>query len=133
MPSIDALARGAARGIAGAAAMNVVRAVTARVGIVDRTPPEALAERAASGRPSPIAVQAVHLASGAAFGAVYVVLPVRIRRLPFTGPVYGLAVWAGFEALIAPAVGTPHARSRPVLARLALAGDHALYGAILGR
>jgi hypothetical protein len=113
--------------------MNVVRSVTAGAGIVDRTPPEALADRATVGRASRISVQAVHFAFGAAFGAAYVLVPAGIRRLPFAGPAFGLAVWAGFETLVAPPLGKPHARRRPALARLAIAADHALYGAILGR
>lgn len=133
MPPADSLAAGAFRGVIGAAAMNVVRVVTVGTGIVDRTPPAALTDRTATGSPSPVIVQAVHLTFGAACGAAYVLLPPRVRRLPLAGPVYGLAVWAGFEIVAAPVLGFPHARRRPMLARVAIAADHVVFGAILGR
>jgi hypothetical protein len=113
--------------------MNVMRAVTVGLGVVDRTPPAALTDRVAKGSPSPIVVQTVHLAFGAACGAAYALLPAPVRRPPLAGPAYGLAVWAGFEFLAAPLLGFPHARRRPVLARAAIAADHVLFGAILGR
>jgi hypothetical protein len=129
----DSVAAGAVRGVVGAAAMNVVRVVTVGTGIVDRTPPAALTDRTARGSPSPAIVQAVHLAFGAACGAAYALLPAPVRRLPLAGPAYGLAVWAGFELVAAPLLGFPHARRRPLLARVAIAADHVVFGAILGR
>ena len=58
-------------------------------------------------------------------------LPDRVRLRPWAGPAYGLLVWIGFEAGIAPAVGLAHARKLRVVERLALAADHLLYGLIL--
>ena len=129
----DSVAAGAVRGVVGAAAMNVLRAATVGLGIVDRTPPAALTDHAAKGTPSPVAVQTVHLVFGAACGAAYALLPAPMRRLPLAGPAYGLAVWASFELVAAPLLGFPHARRRPVLARAAIAADHVLFGAIVGR
>jgi hypothetical protein len=133
MPPADSIAAGAVRGVVAAVAMSVVRVVTVGVGIVDRTPPAALTDRAARSSPSPVAVQVVHLAFGAACGAAYALLPGPARRLPLAGPVYGLTVWAGFELVAAPLLGFPHARRRPMLARMAIAADHVLFGAILSR
>jgi hypothetical protein len=48
-----------------------------------------------------------------------------------TGPVYGLAVWAGFELGIAPALGLKQAYQVRPVERLALAADHHLYGFVL--
>jgi hypothetical protein len=133
MPPADSVATGAVRGVIGAAAMNLIRVMTVGTGIVDRTPPAALTDHAVRGSPSPVVVQAVHLAFGAACGAAYALLPAPVRRLPLAGPAYGLAVWAGFELVAAPLLRFPHARRRPMLSRVAIAADHVAFGAIVGR
>jgi hypothetical protein len=50
---------------------------------------------------------------------------------PFTGPVYGLVVWLGFELGIAPVLGLSQAKRVRLVDRLALAADHLLYGLVL--
>jgi hypothetical protein len=131
---------GVARGVAGAVAMSLMRAVTTRLGLVGRTPPDAIAfERAPrllarlpqwTRRP---AIELGHLTYGGAIGAAYVGLPARFRTLQWSGPAYGLATWVLYEGVVAPALGLSHAgRHRPV-ERLALAADHVLYGLVLAR
>jgi hypothetical protein len=61
------------------------------------------------------------------FGA----LPRGLRRRPWAGPVYGLAVWLGFEMGIAPTLGLSQAKRVRLVDRLALAADHLLYGLVL--
>jgi hypothetical protein len=45
--------------------------------------------------------------------------------------VYGLVVWLGFELGIAPVLGLSQAKRVRLVDRLALAGDHLLYGVVL--
>jgi hypothetical protein len=78
------------------------------------------------------ATELVHWAFGAAAGAVFGALPAVVRRPAWAGPVYGLVVWVGFEMTLAPLLGFPHARRRKILGRVAVAADHALYGAVVG-
>ena len=119
--------------------MSVIRAATTRLGLVDRTPPDAIAlERAPdllARLPGPTrrpAIELGHVMYGAAAGAVYASLPERLRRPRWSGPGYGLATWLFYEAVVSPGLGLSHARwrRRPV-ERLALAADHAVYGAFL--
>jgi hypothetical protein len=76
-------------------------------------------------------IEVVHWAFGAAGGAVFGALPRRLRRRPWAGGVYGLAVWLGFEMGIAPALGLSQAKRVRLVDRLALAADHLLYGLVL--
>ena len=76
-------------------------------------------------------IEAAHWAFGAGGGAAFGESPRDWRRRRWAGPVYGLVVWLGFELGIAPVLGLSQAkRARPV-DRLALAGDHLLYGVVL--
>ena len=58
-------------------------------------------------------------------------LPQQIRRRPWSGPVYGLLVWAGFELCLAPVLGLKQAKKPRPVERAALAADHLLYGLVL--
>ena len=130
----------AARGVAGAVAMSLMRAVTTRLGLVARTPPDAIAlERAPSlvarlprwtRRP---AIELGHLSYGGAAGAAYASLPDGLRARRASGPAYGIATWLLYEAVLAPALGLSHAGRRRPVERLALAADHVLYGLVLSR
>ena len=133
--------RGAAWGAVGAMAMTGMRVITTELGLVQQTPPQALKRQRARGvrallRRAPRTqrkglVEAAHWAFGVGGGAVFGALPGALRRRRWAGPVYGLAVWLGFEMGIAPALGLSQAkRVRPV-DRLALAADHVLYGLVL--
>ena len=120
--------------------MSVMRAVTTRLGLVARTPPDAIAlERAPrlvgrlpgwTRRP---AIELGHLGYGGVAGAAYASLPDTLRARRASGPAYGLATWLLYEAFVAPALGLSHARRRRRIERLALAADHVLYGLVLSR
>lgn len=124
---------GAVRGVGAAMAMSGVRSVTTRLGLVRMTPPEeigthggaALLARLPPHRRA-MALELAHWGYGAFGGVVFQLLPARTRTV---GIAYGLALWALFEAGIAPALGAE--RDRPTSERVALAADHALYGLIL--
>ncbi len=74
-----------------------------------------------------------HWAYRAAKRAAFGLLPDRVRRHPAAGPGYGLAVWLGFEAGIAPLLGVHHVHERSVAWRGVVALDHVLYGVVAGR
>ena len=76
------------------------------------------------------AVELAHWGFGAAAAAGFGALPGAWRNRPWTGPLYGLAIWTGFEAS-APLLGLPHAEPGRLRERAAIAADHALYGFIL--
>ncbi len=133
--------RGAARGAVGAMAMTGMRVVTTELGLLEQTPPQAISRQRARGlrdllkraprRQRRVLVEAAHWAFGAGGGAVFGALPPTLRRQPWAGPVYGLALWLGFELGIAPALGLTQAKRQRRVDRLALAADHLLYGAVL--
>jgi hypothetical protein len=139
MSSGTAVALGAARGAVGAMAMSGMRRLTAGLGLVEKEPPEALAEASVAGRfltRLPVerrddAIELAHWTFGAVGGAAFSALapPAFRRRL---GPFYGLAIWAAFETVVAPLLGFPHAKRRTVASRTFIAADHLLYGASVG-
>ena len=128
----------ATRGVAAAMAMTGLRQVTRGLGLVEQTPPEAVLQATAPGlfsrvpvKRRPALVEAMHWSYGAAAGAVFGLLPVRWRRQVWSGPAYGMVVWAVFEAGIAPAIGlTRQPRHGPVQSSMLLL-DHLLYGVIV--
>jgi len=120
-------------------AMTGMRTWTVYAGILEQTPPQAIAnQRRVQGwlRHIPrdrrrAAIELVHWTYGAAGGAVFGLVPDRARQAAWAGPVYGLALWLGFEFALAPALGSKQAkRPRPV-DRAVLAADHLLYGVVL--
>jgi len=127
------------RGAVGALAMTAVRRLTTRVGLVERTPPERVAHEGFPGllaqvppRHRGAAILAAHVAFGAVAGAVFRTLPNGVRARRWSGPAYGLAIWAAYEAGVAPLVlRVERRRNRPVAERVAIAADHALYGLVL--
>jgi hypothetical protein len=132
------IAHAAFRGAVAAAAMTGMRALTVSAGLVEETPPKAIIRQRAEGliRRAPrrrrrAVIEAIHWSYGAAGGAVFGAMPASIRRRRWSGPVYGLAVWLGFEAGIAPALGLSQAKHPRPVERLALAADHVLYGLVL--
>lgn len=131
--------RGTGRGVVGAMAMSGARQLLVGLGLIDRTPPEAVL---AEGVPSFLrsvpetrrtaVVELAHWGYGGTAGAVYSLLPVRLRHHRATGPVYGVLVWAAFEFGVSPALGLAHARRSRPAERVALFCDHLLYGVVLG-
>jgi hypothetical protein len=125
-----------ARGVLGAMAMTGVRQLTADLGLVRSTPPEMLAKHARGLRRIPktrrtAVVVLLHWTVGASGGIGYALLPESVRRARWSGPVWGVAIWAVFDAAIGPLLGVkkgdwPNARERA-----ALIGDHVLYGLVL--
>lgn len=132
------IAHATLRGAIAAMAMTGMRAFTVDLGIVEQTPPQAIFKQRAGGliRRVPrgrrrAAVELAHWAYGAGGGAAFALLPGRIRRQAWAGPAYGLVVWLGFEAALAPALGLKQASSLRAAERAALAADHLLYGLVL--
>lgn len=131
--------RGTGRGVVGAMAMSGARQLLVGLGLIERTPPEAVL---AEGAPSVLrrvpenrrtaVVELAHWGYGGTAGAAYSLLPVRLRRHRATGPAYGVLVWAAFEFGVAPALGLAHARRSRPTERVALFCDHLLYGVVLG-
>ena len=118
--------------------MTGMRAFTAGVGLVDQTPPQAIAKQRraarsgssrASGRRA--AIELMHWGYGAVGGAAFGVLPDEIRRRRWSGPIYGLVVWLGFELGVAPVLGLSQAKEPRPVDRAGLAADHLLYGLVL--
>jgi hypothetical protein len=132
------IAHAAARGAIAAMAMTGMRAFTVDAGLVEQSPPEAISKQKARGLIRRVprnrrrgTVELAHWGFGAVFGAAFGALPDRVRLRPWAGPVYGLAVWLGFELGIAPVLGLRQAKKLRAAERTALAVDHLLYGLIL--
>ncbi len=117
------------RGIVGAMAMTGVRVFAMHAGIVREDPPKRLTRKKARRAPR-TKVELVHWGMGAAFGAVFGLLPEKLRMKPWSGPLYGVLVWIGFDAVAAPLLGLernwPKGRERAVFV-----ADHVLYGLVL--
>jgi len=127
-PDLSQIAHAALRGAIASMAMTGMRVVTVSLGLVDQAPPQQLAGESRGTRRA--LVELAHWGFGAAAAAGFGALPRSWRERPWTGPVYGLAIWTGFEAA-APLLGLPHAEQVDVTQRLAIAADHALYGFVL--
>ena len=132
------IAHASLRGAIAAMAMTGMRAFTVDLGIVEQTPPQAIFRQRARGliRRVPrarrrAAVELAHWAYGAGGGAAFALLPAGVRRRPWAGPAYGLVVWLGFEAAVAPTLGLKQATRLRAAERAALAADHLLYGLVL--
>jgi hypothetical protein len=142
MSVIDAdpheVAHGALRGAIAAGAMTGLRQMTVHFGLVEEPPPQAIFRQRAKGllRAVPrkrrrAVVELAHWVYGAQGGAMFGALPDGVRRQPWAGPVFGLALWGGFEAGLAPALGLAQAKQVRPVERVALAVDHLLYGFVL--
>lgn len=137
-PPPERVAHAALRGGVAAMAMTGMRVLTTELGLVDEPPPQAIVRqrakallRLAPRRHRRAAIELAHWSYGAGGGAAFALLPRKIRDRPWAGPVYGLAVWAGFEAVLAPLLGLEQAKKPRPAERAALAVDHLLYGLVL--
>jgi hypothetical protein len=122
------VAHAAMRGAIASMAMTGMRVVTVSLGLVEQPPPQQIAGEQSG--PRRAAVEVAHWSFGAMAAAAYGAVPKSFRGRSWTGPIYGLLIWTGFEAT-APLLGLPHAERAGVKQRLAIAADHALYGFIL--
>lgn len=126
------------RGAIAAMAMTGMRTVTENLGLLEEAPPKAIFRQKSHGliRLMPrekrrAAIELAHWGYGSAAGAVFGALPDDVRRARWSGPLYGLAVWVGFEAGLAPILGLKQAKQARPVERLVLAADHLLYGLVL--
>ncbi len=131
------LAHAGLRGAIAAMAMTGMRAFTVNVGLVKETPPLAIVKKSPLHRFVPrrqrrAAVEILHWTYGAQGGAMFGLLPDGLRRRAWSGPVFGLVLWLGFETVLAPLLGLAHAKKPRPAERLSIAADHALYGFVLG-
>jgi hypothetical protein len=133
------IAHAAARGAIAAMAMTGMRAFTVSLGLVEQTPPQAIVRERAQGliRRAPrrrrrAAIELLHWGYGAAGGVGFALLPGSVRqRRRWTGPLYGLVLWLGFELGLAPLLGLEQAKQLRPAERAAVAADHVLYGLVL--
>lgn len=136
--TVGKIAHGAMRGAVAAWAMTGMRSLTVNLGLVEEPPPRAIMRQKSRGiyrlapkRPRRVAQELFHLGYGGVGGAAFAVLPETARLQPWAGPLYGVAVWLGFELALAPVLGLKQAKKPRPIDRLALAGDHLLYGFVL--
>ena len=132
------IAHGALRGVVASMAMTGMRSFTVSAGLVEEEPPRAILRQKSKGlfRITPkrfrrAAQELCHWGYGGAGGAAFAALPEGVRRRPWSGPLFGLGIWLGFEAGIAPALGLSQSRKPRPVDRVALGADHLLYGFVL--
>lgn len=132
------IADAALRGIVAAMAMSGLRTITKGLGLVPKTPPEEIFEEGVPRLLARIpaehreeAIELAHWSYGALGGAVFSLLPAPWRRHALAGPLYGVATWAAFERVLAPVIGIRGPHERHTAERLAVLGDHVLYGVVV--
>ena len=118
------------RGVIGAMAMTGVRVFAVHAGLIREDPPSRLV-RKRSGRRSRWLVELVHWWMGGVFGIVYGLLPAPVRQRAWSGPLYGVVVWVGFDAVVAPALGLTERGWPKGRERMVFVLDHALFGFVL--
>jgi hypothetical protein len=135
---VNTIIEGAAGGAIAAMAMTGMRSFTETVGIVDEAPPKAIFRQKAKGliylvpkKKRRAAIELAHWGYGTVGGAIYGATPENLRKRRWVGPAYGLALWVGFEAGLAPALGLSQAKKLRPMDRAGLAADHLLYGWVL--
>jgi hypothetical protein len=135
---VNDAAEGAMRGVIGALAMSGFRAFASDLGLIEKTPPEALADEPPEGMLQQltterrgVAVRLLHFGVGAAGGVGYGILPDLVRQKGWSGPLWGLAMWTGYDGVVAPALGLAHDRQMDGKERATFIADHLLYGYIL--
>jgi hypothetical protein len=116
-------------------AMSGMRQVAVGLGMIERTPPEAVLKE---GVPAVLrqvpehrriaVIEFAHWGYGATAGAAFGLVPARLRASWLAGPVYGVLAWGLFELALAPALDLAHAhRARP-REQTALLIDHVFFG-----
>ena len=126
------------RGVVGAMAMSGVRVVMQHGGLIKRTPPQAIAKERSRGlmkmvprKRRPVVVELLHWGVGASGGAAFGMLPESLRRAPWAGPVFGVAILLSYEFGVAPMMGVSHAKRWSTRERVAFLADHLVYGLVL--
>jgi hypothetical protein len=132
------VAHAGARGAIAAMAMTGMRTLTGDLGLLERPPPHAIIRQRAAGllrrvprRRRRSAIELAHWGYGAVGGIAFALLPEPVRRQPWAGPIYGLTLWLGFEAGLAPALRLEQAGKWRPTERVVLGADHLLYGLVL--
>ncbi len=136
--TLGKIGHGAMRGGIAAWAMTGLRSLTTNLGLVDEPPPRAILRQKSRGsfrllprQPRRAGQELFHFFYGAVGGAAFALLPEKARLRPWAGPLYGLTLWFWFELGLAPLLGLSQAKKPRPVDRLALAGDHLLYGFVL--
>lgn len=126
------------RGTVAAMAMSAVRELTLSLGLVDRPPPDEIADEGVPALFAPIppryrdaAIEVCHWGYGAGMGIAYDLTPRTLRSRAWFGPVFGLAIWGFFERVVAPVLGLRPPAQRPLRERAAVAADHVVYGVVV--
>ena len=126
------------RGIVGAMAMTGIRMFAQHLGLIRDDPPARLARKQAKGLLKSVprkrrgaVVELIHWAMGARSAFVFGLLPERVRMKPWSGPLYGVLTWLGFDAVIAPALGLKQRRWPHGAERAVFIVDHLLFGLVL--
>jgi hypothetical protein len=135
---VSEIVHAALRGVIGAMAMTGVRVFAVHAGLIREDPPSRLTRKRARGLLAKVprkrrrtVIELLHWTIGGMLGIVFGLLPETLRRRAWSGPVYGLLTWLGFDTFVAPALGLterdwPKGRERAVFV-----ADHALYGFVL--
>jgi len=126
------------RGVIGAMAMTGLRVFALHAGLIREDPPSRLTRKQARGllkvvprKRRRVVVELVHWAMGGIFGIGFGLLPERIRQRVWSGPVYGLLVWMGFDTVVAPALGLTERDWPKGRERMVFIADHLLFGFVL--
>ncbi len=119
-------------------AMTGMRRVTTGLGLVRVSPPESIAREGVPAllarvpaRYRNVAVELAHWGYGGCAGAGFALMPRQLQRAPAAGPIFGLAIWVAFDRGIAPVLKLIQSERPRTLERLALMGDHILYGVLV--
>jgi uncharacterized membrane protein YagU involved in acid resistance len=115
------------RGVIGAMAMTGVRVFALHAGLIREDPPSRLSRKQKGRRPRWL-VELIHWAMGGVFGIGFGLLPENVRRKPWSGPVYGVFVWLGFDSVVAPALGLKERNWPKGRERAVFIADHLLFG-----
>jgi hypothetical protein len=145
-PYARTLARGvrdAGMGAIATVPMSAVMLAGQRLGWMREQPPEHVTGRAIEGvagnrvldRELDVAAAAVHVASGAVFGAAYGWLGRRLRSTPPAGlgVAFAVAIWAFSYRGWMPAIGVLPPEQRGARATAVMVAAHVAYGLALGR
>ncbi|MQA15185.1 MAG: hypothetical protein GEV09_13740 [Pseudonocardiaceae bacterium] len=132
-------AHAALRGTIAAMSMTGMRTLAGESGLLGRAPPRMIADEGAPRLITAVpdhsrraVIELLHWAYGAGGGVAYRTLPRSFRRRAASGPLFGLALWAGFRLGVAPVLGLHSERERTSSETVALVVDHLLYGLVLG-